>query len=99
MKGGKELDLILWEDIKGEENTCIFNLTTDGELGRTISRGVQTEPMRDDEETSGILKDFPNLQLGGLLSEPLLASTKGRGFDPLEWTVIVYTETILGGER
>ena len=99
-EGGQELDLILWEDIKGEENAGEFRLATDGELGRTVSRGVQTEPMRDYEEVSGILKDFPNLQLGGgLLPDPSLAGTKGREFDPLEWTVVIYPRSHPGGGK
>ena len=95
---GEELDLILWEEMKEGESAWIFNLTTDGELLGRKSRGVQTEPMHDLEDLTGLLKDFPNLQLGGgLLPEPSLSGLKGRELDPLKWTVVIFPRNQRGG--
>ena len=46
-EGGEELDLILWEDIKGGEEARMFSWTGDGAISGTVSRGVQTDPMLD----------------------------------------------------
>ena len=41
-------------------------------------------------KTHRLLKDFPNMKVGGLLPDPELRKEKGLITEILEWTVVVF---------
>ena len=42
----------------------------------------------------GLLKDFPNLKVGGLLRDLDVSKEKGTSVDTLEWTVVLFRRAI-----
>ena len=100
-EGGAELDLIMWEEVKGEgSNAREFSWLGEGELGRCTNRGVQTDWLTDVRSQADLAQGFPNIKKeGGLLPEPSLPSGRGRAYDPLEWRVSVFPVSYPGGGR
>ena len=99
-EGGEELDLIVWEEIKGGENARAFRIGTDANIERSKNRGVQTEPMLGFETPIGAAAGFPNLATGGgLLPDPNFPRGSGKSYEPLEWLVTVHHRNYPGGRR
>ncbi|XP_078243772.1 uncharacterized protein LOC144587360 [Pogona vitticeps] len=99
-EGGEELDLIVWEEIKGEDNARAFRICTDANVERSKSRGVQTEPMLGFETPVGVAAGFPNLATGGgLLPDPNFPRGPEKLYEPLEWLVTVHHRNYPGGRR
>ena len=99
-EGGAEMDLIMWEEVKEGGNAREFSWLGEGELGRCINRGVQTDWLRDARSQADVAQGFPNLlKEGGLLPEPSLTSGRGRTYEPLEWRVSVFPVGYHGGGR
>ena len=88
-ENGEELDLIVWEgDIKEEKGTQNFRIVT-GVLPERRDWAVQTEWSAGQEGFVTLLKEFPNLQVGGgLLPDHRDLHVRGEDLELLEWTVV-----------
>ena len=76
--------------LKEGESVHIFNITEKPEQERK-DRAVQTKKVHEQEEMCELLKDFPNLCIGGgLLPDPEGIGGKKEELQPLEWTGVVY---------
>ena len=99
-EGGEEQDLIMWEEIKEERGAREFRTWTDLSTDRPRHRGVQTEPILNQNQKPEATPGFPNLMTGGgLLPDPSLAGIRSRGIEPLEWKVLVFPLNYPGGRR
>ncbi|XP_078232529.1 cytohesin-interacting protein isoform X3 [Pogona vitticeps] len=100
-EGGAEMDLIMWEEVKGEgEIAREFSWLGEGELGRCMTRGVQTDWLKDAKSLADGTPGFQNLPGGGgLLPESPSTSGRGRTYEPLEWRVSVFPVGYHGGGR
>ena len=98
---GEELDLIVWEEVINDgRNVREFRIVMGREQPEKKDRAVQTELSGGPGEWHGLLKDFPNLQLGGgLLPDPKDYRARGDDLEPIEWTVVVYPRNQCGGRR
>ena len=81
-EGGAEMDLIMWEEVKGEgSNAREFSWLGEGELDRSTNRGVQTDWLIDARSQADLAQGFPSLKKeGGLLPEPTIPSGRGRAY-------------------
>uniref|UniRef100_A0ABM5F0W0 Cytohesin-interacting protein isoform X3 n=1 Tax=Pogona vitticeps TaxID=103695 RepID=A0ABM5F0W0_9SAUR len=100
-EGGAEMDLIMWEEVKGEGDFAReFSWLGEGELGRCTTRGVQTDWLKD---AKSLADGSPGAQSlpegGGLLPEPPITCGRGRTYEPLEWRVSVFPVGYHGGGR
>uniref|UniRef100_A0ABM5FW80 CCHC-type domain-containing protein n=1 Tax=Pogona vitticeps TaxID=103695 RepID=A0ABM5FW80_9SAUR len=100
-EGGAEMDLIMWEEVKGEGDFAWeFSWLGEGELGRCTTRGVQTDWLKD---AKSLADGTPGVQSlpggGGLLPEPPTTCGRGRTYEPLEWRVSVFPVGYHGGGR
>ena len=83
---GAEHELTVWEEGINEEGVRWFSsVVADYERKSTEAGRREIENIR----TQGLLRDFPNLKVGGLLPQPKSGETKPTQFMTKEWTVIV----------
>ena len=77
-----------------------FRIVTGGKQPERRDQAVQTELSYGQEKLHGLMKDFPNLQLGeGLLPDPKDCRARGENLEPIEWTVVVYPRNQRGGKE
>ena len=97
---GKKEQLILpvWEDdIKDHRGRRVFSIPRK-EMTREEEGGQKTK--RDQhrhEKACGLLEDFPNLKVGGLLRDPELKKDKGSVTEISNQTASILQSTTAGG--
>ena len=78
--------MTVWDDDINKEGVCWFSsVLADYERKRAETQRKEIERIR----TQGLVRDFPNLKVGGLLPEPTPWGTRPTQYMMKEWTVIV----------